>query len=122
MTTERDVVLAKLTEALAYLPLLRERIDAWEATSRGIEVGLGHGSTIAECLESQRSAKRRRETTDAFGEFERLRHDARLAMINLAVSEGMSKSDIARAWGISRQWAGKEVDAATRRHGPHASS
>ena len=39
-------------------------------------------------------------------------------MFRLALAEGMSKADIARAWGISRQWASREADAAIDKFGP----
>jgi transposase-like protein len=35
--------------------------------------------------------------------FEKAVHRSRLAIFRLAVSEGMNYSDLARAWGVSRQ-------------------
>jgi hypothetical protein len=119
---ERKIAIAKLTELVDAMPSFRERVDRFEETARSILHGLENGRSMGDCLEEQRAHDARRQTTDAFSEFERLRHDARLAMIFLAMTEGMTKADVARGWGLSRQWASKEVDAARLRFGDGGSS
>jgi len=52
------------------------------------------------------AAAGRARLTDTLAEYERLRHDCRLALMLLAAAEGMNKSAIARAWGISHSGPG----------------
>jgi len=100
--------------ALDYLAVLRDAVDRAEERGRDICAGLERGESLARVFGSADAADGRKQLTDTVAEYERLRHEARLYLMLLARSEGMSKSDIARAWGISPQWAGHEVDAAHR--------
>ncbi len=111
---ERELALTKMGAALRYLDVLRDAID--DAQKRGEEIrsGLGAGATLHEAFTAVDAPTARRELTDTLAEYERLRHETRLALMLVAVAEGMNKSSIARMWGISPQWAGHEVEAARR--------
>jgi hypothetical protein len=111
---EREFALARINRSLAYFDVLRRALDDVEVQAREVRAGIDSGRTVAESMAVVDGARFRRRATDVFGEFERLRHDARLGMILLAVSEGMTKAEVARTWGISPQWAGHEVSAARR--------
>ena len=45
----------------------------------------------------------RAEFSDAFNSFERIRHKTQNRLYHLLLAEGLSYTDIARMWGISRQ-------------------
>jgi hypothetical protein len=114
MEPEREFALEKSAASLAYFDVLREALDDAERRARSVCAGLEAGASLAETFEAVDASTGRKRLTDTFAEFERLRHDARLALMLLAAGEGMNKSAIARAWGISPQWAGHEVEAARR--------
>lgn len=114
MSYERELALDKMEAALRYLDVLREAIDDAQKRGEAIRSGVGAGATLHETFMAADAPSARRELTETLAEYERLRHDSRLALMLLAVSEGMNKSAIARIWGISPQWAGHEVEAARK--------
>jgi len=114
MKPERRLALEKNRHAIDYYDVLREAIDQAEEALNAIDSALEDGVALSEALAAADAPSVRRQMTDAIAEYERRRHDSRLAMMLLGLSEGMTKSDIARAWGISPQWAGQEVEAARR--------
>ena len=109
MSDQRTVAISRMNEVIEYLDTLRAAIDRIESSSRDLIASLQSGLTMADSLAAQGSGAVRQVTTDSFDQFARLRHSARLAMVALAISEGMTKADVSRAWGISPQWAGKLV-------------
>lgn len=114
MQPEREFALERTTASLAFFDVLREALDDAERRARTMCASLEAGVSLAEAFEAVDAPTGRKRLTDTFAEYERLRHDARLALMLLAAAEGMNKSAIARAWGISPQWAGHEVEAARR--------
>ena len=118
MEPERQHALERTTASLAYFDELRQALDDAERRARSVCAGLEAGVPLGEAFTAVDAPTGRRRLTDTFAEFDRLRHDARLALMLLAAAEGMNKSAIARAWGISPQWAGHEVDAARRTADP----
>jgi len=117
MEAQRREALDRNRRALEYFDVLRKAIDEVETAATAVTEALEGGATLAEALAAVDAPGRRRQLTDAIAEYERRRHDSRLAMMLLGLSEGMTKSDMARAWGISPQWAGQEVEAAQRMRG-----
>jgi hypothetical protein len=61
------------------------------------------GTPAVEALESVNASAVRQELASALEEFETLRYKVRVAFIALALDEGSSMSEIARALGVSRQ-------------------
>lgn len=61
------------------------------------------GTSGVEAMESVNAAGVRQQLADAMDEFEAARYRTRLAFITLALDEGASLSDVARAMGVSRQ-------------------
>lgn len=49
----------------------------------------------------------RSELTDAMDDFEKARHEVRLAFFTLGAEQGKSKSEMGRALGVSRQLASR---------------
>ena len=114
MEPEREIALERSQAAMDYFVVLRQAIDEAEQRGRVIHEGLARGESLEVVFAAADAAGVRKQLTDTVAEYERLRHEARLYLMLLAVSQGMSKSAIARAWGISAQWAGHEVEAAQR--------
>ncbi len=112
MDPQRRLAIVRTRTAVAQMHALRVAIDEAEARSLAICGSLESGASVEESFEAADASSTRKRLTDAVAEYERLRHDARLALMLLGVSEGMTKSAIARTWGISAQWAGHEVEAA----------
>ena len=74
-------------------------LDALVANFTLLNVTLVDSTT----LEEVRSDKLSPKLTDSLKVYERLRHRARLRLIALGVSEGMTAADIQRHWSITRQ-------------------
>ncbi len=82
---------------------LRVHVDACRQISDGIRAEY----PLATVLESSRSDELRPQLTDSLNAYERLRHKARLRLIALGVTEGMTSADIQRHWSITRQLANR---------------
>lgn len=101
MGTERDVAVEKCREARDHLAVLREDLLRVEAQLRFIIDEIERGRTVADTFAAAEAAEGRRQLTQSIGTYEHLRHHARLALINLGKSEGMTNADVARSWGVS---------------------
>jgi hypothetical protein len=78
------------------------------ANNKGFAKGLkmlDKGTPINEILAKLNTAEHRTETTDLLNEFDARRHQLRQSIIAAGLEEGMSISDLGRAFGISRQLA-----------------
>ena len=64
---------------------------------------IGSGTPAVTALEDVNAAGIRQNLTDALAEFEALRYQMRVACIAVALDDGASLSDVARALGVSRQ-------------------
>ena len=86
-----------------------------QATADAVERILSHPPT-PDVVDVVQAAPLRTEVTDALARFDRSRHETRLATFAyLRTIPGVSISDIARAFGLSRQLASRlarEADAA----------
>jgi hypothetical protein len=69
------------------------------------------GSMTAELIRTG-AATRRAEMTDALTRYEEARHRTRLAVTALVLSEGTGVAEVGRAFGFSRQLAGRYAAAA----------
>jgi|ERR1022692_3191759 hypothetical protein len=61
------------------------------------------GATVDEAFAGLGVPEFRREITDHLKALEHARHETRRAIIAYGLSEGMSRGDLARYWGVSRQ-------------------
>ena len=77
------------------------------------------GTALSESTKQTRSADRSRDLTRILAEFEQSRREIRAVVVAAAVHEGMTISEIADIFGVSRQLANRFVqDARTNGHLP----
>jgi hypothetical protein len=105
----RDRALDEMERLLAAAVTLRSDLEEHEAACRLIIDRIRVGQRMAPVLEEVRSQTLRPQLTDSLSAYERLRHRARLRLIALGVSEGMSAGDIQRHWAITRQLASRAL-------------
>ena len=99
----RDRALEEVERLLEAAVALRADLEEHEAACRLIIERVRAGDRVAPILDDVHSQKLRPKLTDSLGVYERLRHKARLRLIALGVSEGMTPADIQRHWAITRQ-------------------
>jgi hypothetical protein len=85
----------------------RQAIRASEVTLRRALKKVDQGSSVASAVLAVNPAETRQRINDALLMVEQRRHDARRTVFAAALEEGMSVSDLARAWGFSRQMAAR---------------
>ncbi len=89
--------------------LLRRQLGVHEDVCRKVVAGLDQGAPMACLLDDVEAASWRGAVTEAVKGFEVTRHRVRLLLVAIAVDEGMSITDVARHWGVSRQLASRWV-------------
>jgi hypothetical protein len=82
---------------------VRCRLVASERVLRRGIARLESGEEIASALEATQAAERRQEVNEALEALQLARHDLRVAVLAAGLEEGMSLSEVARGFGISRQ-------------------
>ena len=105
----RDRALEEMERLLEAATALRGDLEEHEAACRLIIERVRAGDQVAPILDEVHSHKLRPKLTDSLGTYERLRHKARLRLIALGVSEGMTPADIQRQWAITRQLASRAL-------------
>jgi len=88
---------------------LIERLQAQRAWNLEDIESLRDGMTIAQSTKDTRSAERSRSLTRILSEFEQSRREIRAAVVAAALQEGMTISEIADIFGVSRQLANRFV-------------
>jgi hypothetical protein len=88
---------------------LRRQLVAHEEVCRRVVAGIEQGDPVACLLEDVRADSWRSMLTEAVKGFEVARHRVRLVLVAMAIEEGMSITDVARSWGVSRQLASRWV-------------
>jgi hypothetical protein len=73
---------------------------------------LRSGATLGEAIRATRSADRSREMTRLLAEFEHIRRELRVSVTAAALHEGMTITEIAEIFGVSRQLANRMVNEA----------
>jgi hypothetical protein len=86
---------------------LRDDLDGHVSINQEILDGLGRVGELGTALERVKAAQWRLSLTDSLSRYELIRHRARLSLIAVGIEEGMTVSDVAEHWGISRQLAGR---------------
>jgi Fic family protein len=84
---------------------------------------LRSGAKLADSTKQTRSADRSRDLTRILAEFEQSRREIRTAVVAAAVEEGMTVTEIADIFGVSRQLANRFVkEARTQGYLPQSPS
>ena len=90
----------KLVEADA--EVRRQLLTAERILKRGIK-RVQSGDDISVALAETQAAQRREDVNHALNALQMARHDLRIAVLAAGLEEGMSLSEVARGFGISRQ-------------------
>jgi DNA-directed RNA polymerase specialized sigma24 family protein len=91
---------------------LIERLQKQRAWNLEDTEHLRSGITIARSTRDTKSAERSRDLTRILSEFEQSRREIRAAVVAAALDEGMTISEIADIFGVSRQLANRFVKEA----------
>ncbi len=103
MPTKRDGVIRAMERLLEADKEVRQQLQAAERVLRRGIRGIEEGEPIARALRTTKAGERRQNVNDALENLQIARHDLRTAVIAAGLEEGMSLSEVARAFGISRQ-------------------
>jgi hypothetical protein len=120
--TERERAIESVERQLEVSAALRRHLLDAERTGRKIITALHSGVPVSEAVgaSGRSAADLRRSTNSVFDEYERARHQMRMAFILPSLDEGLSTADIGRALGVSRQLASRLVQDAKETVAPAA--
>lgn len=110
----RALALAELQQLLDAAVDLREDLAGHIVACDAIIDGVRREERLFEVMESVDSRTWRPRLTDSLTAYERLRHRARLRLIALGRSEGMSVDDVEHLWSITRQLANRSIRESER--------
>jgi DNA-directed RNA polymerase sigma subunit (sigma70/sigma32) len=120
MSSARDQVIADIQRLVDSGQALREQLStSRKGFARGLKL-LEDDMPLIEAMAELNSAERRVRMTDLLTEFDECRHRLRLSITAAGLEEGMTVTEIGRAFGVSRQLAArfaKEVRARDARGG-----
>jgi len=91
---------------------LVERLQAQLTWNAEDSERLRAGTTLVESVSATRSADRSRDLTRILAEFEQSRREIRAATVAAGLEEGMSITEVAEIFGVSRQLASRFVKEA----------
>ncbi|MGO8872998.1 MAG: hypothetical protein ACLQPH_16660 [Acidimicrobiales bacterium] len=103
----RDESVGSAEQLLEALEELRRCIRAAEVLTRRSLREIQRGAGVAITLRTLQPAEVRQQMNDALKAVERARHQLRLAIFGAGLAEGMSASDLGKAYGFSRQLAAR---------------
>ncbi len=86
---------------------LRAELRKMEANYRRTRSALEKEDSCPDVFAASGGGTARKRITDALEAFEQQQHRTRIAIVAVALAEGMSVSGIGRAWGFSRQLASR---------------
>jgi len=109
MATNREEVLREIRELEESTELLRKVLLDYRKGNAILAALLAEGVPTIEALERAGAPRMRPELTDALDQFAGSRHQARLALLALAVDEGASMTDAGRAFSLSRQLVSRTI-------------
>ncbi len=102
-TEKRDALVRALQQLIEADQEVRSHLQRWEGVLRRGIRRVEQGDSLASTLELTRPGEARQTVNDALRSLAAARHDMRVAVTAAALEEGLSVSDIARSFGISRQ-------------------
>jgi hypothetical protein len=105
----RDAAVARLGELIEVARSLREDLVVQETICRRILDDVGNGLPVTDSLPAAGVGEWRPVMTESVKAFEIVRHRARLELVAMAIGEGMTITDVARMWNVSRQLASRWV-------------
>ncbi len=116
MSTESEQLESRIADLIECSNRLRDLLQRYEAVNAELAEKVGRGESADIALRSLRAPMRRREVTETFEEFDGARHEVRLALLALCLRDGVSRSEVGRYLGISRQLASRLAAEAERKY------
>jgi len=81
----------------------RQALRRTETLTLRLRRQIEKGTRVTEAMTALGTGDVRRDLSDQIDALVRARHTAQHAIVGLAVSEGVSRGELARVWGVSRQ-------------------
>jgi len=100
---ERRRLLAELDELMEESRALRQVLDSTESAYATVRAHVEEGSDVRAALLSEPVDQQRQRLSSQLERFERARHRVRRRFVLLGQKEGVSLTELARLWGLSRQ-------------------
>jgi hypothetical protein len=110
----RDESVRDLAALIRVVAEVRNDLRAYEAVLKKVHQHLSAGSAAAEVSSRYDVGAVRAQFTQGLNGIERARGTARLSLWRLQLSEGSTITDIARAWGLSRQFVSRALAGTSR--------
>jgi hypothetical protein len=116
MGQSRESALRELGLLVESAQALRNELRTKERVYRKMAKILEQGEPVASMMSMVNAATARHDMTRSLDEFERVRHQVRLALTAAGLEEGMTIGDLGRALGFSRQLAARYAHEARQTH------
>ena len=110
----RDAAARDLDALIGAVTDVRKDLRSYESVLKQVHQHVVAGSAAVEMSSRFDVGTVRARFTEGLNGIERARGAARLSLWRLQLSEGSSITDIARAWGISRQLVSRALTGRTR--------
>jgi transposase-like protein len=114
-SAQRKQLIRKISDLDEANDRLRDVLVRFRKSSAELAALVERGDSVREAVGFEIPQRRRRELTATLDQFEGARQEFRLALFALCMEEGASMSEIARAFGISRQRASVLAGQAAKR-------
>jgi hypothetical protein len=108
--TERDLTLAGLREFQQEAASLRKSLRSYETALRQVCGRIERDDVLHEAMKKVGLSDLRVDLVERLTSFEVARHRMRVACFRMSLTEGLSMTEVARLWGISRQLASRMVN------------
>ena len=103
MALSRNATLKTTDEFIRISSQVRQALRQTEIVTRRFQRRIESGSSVTDAIGVLGDSVHFRALTELLSELEHARHACRRALAAQAISEGMSRGELARMWGVSRQ-------------------
>ena len=107
MTTMSDDLNRKTAELVECIDNLRAVLLRYRKANVAVAALVEGGTPTLRALERVDASHLRPALTDALDQFAGARHEARVALLSLALQQGASMAEVGRAFSVSRQLASR---------------
>jgi hypothetical protein len=107
LSRESKQVVRRAEALLVAIESLRSRLAGYESAVPDFITRIKSGERVDEAIQGVGAATIRSEITEAIDAFETTRREFRTAALALGLEQGLSASEVARAFGFSRQLASR---------------
>ena len=117
LTSSQDEVVESIEELITAIAMARAEMRRAERSLRRALQWIAEGESIESLIVLRPPAEKRQAFLDALEEVHRTRHIVRQKVFTHALAAGVSISEMARSWGISRQLASRYLKEEAARTG-----